>query len=309
MPQKKLLEYRTKWLARELTDIDEYLLFLATLHSTDLIHFRVPAVRTEQTPAIVANNLEALFKIVGRFNYISNPSVLFPQFVIGPETKDLANVRHWIEAWNDRYETFRAGKIRDVEDREDARREAALERLVKNPHRPPSSYAAKLADWAKSAGSFPKFTVTSPLHQNTKVSCADYWAEIIERAVRNSYIFEVPDNDLSELVEHCEQNIPIGTIYSYLLRRALQAATKRKSSFIDLGDADIASARQKYGILRPNASVEDANLQVMVQLAPTEEPMREHYPSKLAFLKAKVRYQMAVKYSTGSHQEHPEEQS
>lgn len=296
IPQRQLLEYRSKWMANQLTEIDSYLLFVAILKSTELVQFRTPVTRTAQTAAIVAKNMDALIKITHRINLILYPAStnIFPQYVISTDTRDLANVSYWISNWNDRYLEYRSGKVRDIQDRKDV----ALERLIKSSHRPPSSYSGTIAKWAAVAGDFPISNVSSPFKANTLVTLREYWIEIIERSIRNEYIFQVPDADLDELVEHCETNIDIGTIQSQLLFKFLRAAQKRKRDFIKLGDADIK--RSTYEILTSTDNVQDANIRAMLQMAPEAEPKPEAYPSRLAYLKAKMRWDMAKKFNDPS---------
>ena len=139
IPQKKLLSYTRKWAAGELTTTDSYLLFLAILASSELIQFRVPVSRNEQTNSIVANNMESLVKITAKLNAVTNPNVTFPHYVVSPETKYLTNVNHWISNWEDAYKEFQDGYSRQEDSRKLITREAALERMIKNPQLPISA--------------------------------------------------------------------------------------------------------------------------------------------------------------------------
>lgn len=295
IPQKKLLPYISKWAAGELTPTDNYLLFLALLNSSDLIEFRVPAVRANDTDSIIAQNMEHLAKVVSRINAVTNPAVVFPRYVISPETKSLHNVKHWIQNWNDCYQDFLDGYKRQESSRDLIVREAALERMIKNPHLPLSAYASKIAEWAAVAGQFPTYLTISPFN-NQKVSMSDYWKEIIQKISREESIFSVPQVDIEDLLEHCEQNISIGTIYSNALFKALRHAIDRQKNFLGLGDMDLFSGKGKYQILSEDDSTESANIKAMIESAPEEEPKLEAYPTRIAYLRAKLRWQMAKKY-------------
>jgi len=299
LPQKKLLSYLGKWSASELTPTDSYLLFLSILNSSDLVEFRVPAFRTELTNSIVAQNMEALAKIVSRLNTVTNPSVIFPHMAVTPDTKTLTQVSGWIESWQDSYQEYQEGSFREYDHRKLLSREAALERLIKNPHLPVSAYASKIADWAAVAGDFPEHTKLNPLTQ-TKMPCSEYWKQIIQRCSREESIFAVPQNDIAYLLEYCETNIPIGTIYSNALFKVLRHAIQRQKNFLGFGDADIGTpgAKGTYTILGTSDTTEKANMQAMIDSAPDHEPSAGEYPNKLAFLKAKLRWQMAVKHGS-----------
>lgn len=300
MPQKRLLSNLGKWASSGLTPTDSYLLFLAILRSTDLVNFRVPAIRTEHTDAVIAQNMEALCRTVIKLNSVANPAVCFPHYVISPDTRTLDNVRYWIENWQDSYEGFVAGRIKDIEDREEWRklnlREAALQRLIKNPHRPIASYAGQIADWASIAGTFPATgTVQSPF-SSQQITISDYWKNLIELCASETKLFSIPRDDLQELLEHCEEHIPAGSIYSNALFKIIRHAMDRQKSFLGLGDLDIT--RSTYEILTSTDNVEEANMRASIQAAPVEEPRIEQYATKFEFMRAKLRFQMARKYGT-----------
>lgn len=293
LPQKRLLSYLAKWSANELTPTDSYLLFLALLKSSDLVEFRVPAFRSNQTDAIVANNMEYLAKTVVKLNTVANPAVVFPHYVISPDTKLLINVHYWIENWHQCYQQFLDGYRSVHAEQKLVRREHALERLIKNPHKPISAYANDIAEWAALAGSFPTFLTQSPFN-SFSIPCTDYWKEIIRRCTRNDMIFSVPKKDIEELLEHCEEHIPVGSIQSHALFKVLRNAVEKQRNFLGIGEIDVRSG---YTILDGNTSdVEAANITGLIQAAPLEEPKPEQYPNKFKYLQAKLRWQMAQKY-------------
>lgn len=293
LPQKALLPYLRKWGASELTPVDSYLLFLALLKSSDLVDFRTPVYRSDKTDSIIYNNMEFLARTVIKLNAVSNPAVCFPSYVITPDTRFLTNVHHWIENWHDEYVDFTNGRKKDYDDRKLARRESALERLIKNPHRTISSYARELAEWSAIAGSFPTFMTSSPWNRTT-ISCSDYWKEIIVRCSRNELLYSIPEKDLRELLDHCEENVPAGSIHSHALFQVLRKALEKQKNFLGLGDMDI---RTNYEILSETDDVESANIKAMIASAPLEQPRIEQYPSKFQYLKAKLRWDMSVKFA------------
>ena len=302
LPQKKLLSYLGKWGANELTPTDSYLLFLALLNSSELVQFRVPAIRTKETESIIALNMENLAKTVLTLNVTQNPSIYFPSYVITPDTKDLHNVQYWIQNWKDSYQEFKESKSKGLDDRDAWKkldhRQSALERLIKNPHRAISSYSNQLADWAIIAGKFPQSNTISRIN-NQPCTIADYWKQIIIKASTDEGLFSLNHNDLEELIEHCETEIPIGTIYSNALFKVLRHAKEKHKNFLGLGDL----TETTYEILNSSDSVEDANIRAIIQAAPENMPKLEDYPNKLAYMKAKLRYDMSRKYAKRSVQD------
>ena len=293
IPQKRLLPYINKYHAKQLTDTDSYLLFLALLNSTELVEWRVPAMRTLETNSLIANNLEALVKIVGKMNIIQTPSVQFARFAITPDTKGLENIKHWLGVWQQCIQDFYDGNKRHAEINAMHNRELALERMIKNPMRKPESYAGMLAAWAEEAGSFPKFITTLP--NGTTIPCSEYWKGIIVACHNQERIFAIPVLDLKELIEHCEENIEHGTIYAHSLMHTLRTGFAKQQSYLGLGDIDISGG---YRILDSDSSVQDANLAAMIDNAPQHEPALSEYPNRIAFLRAKMRWQLAQESRT-----------
>lgn len=293
LPQKRLLSYTGKWATGELTRIDSYLLFLALLNSSEQVEFRVPVFRNEHTDRLIALNMESLVRTVIKLNTVRNPAVTFPRFAITPETRYLTNVHHWIECWNDSYQSFLDGYRSAHESRKLITRESALQRMIKNPHKSIREYAHQLAEWAETAGEFPTFLTKSPW-SSLSIPCNEYWKAIISRAARDEYLTSVSSVDLQELLDHCEDKIPVGSIYSHELFKLLRRALEKQKNYLGFGETDL---RSTYAILDDPQDVEAANMKAMIDSAPTEEPRLEQYPNKFKYLQAKLRWDMARKYA------------
>lgn len=298
LPQKKLISYLRKWSAQELTPTDSYLLFLAVLKSTDLVDFRLPAIRSERTDSIIAQNMERLMNIVIRINTVSNPGTCFPHFVISAETRNLDNIKYWIQNWNDSYDDFQSGRANDYDTRKLVQREAALERMIKNPYKPEQETAYGISEWAAAAGEFPVFETINRFNER-KMPLADYWKQIIVHAANPEKVFSINRQDLEELIEHCETNIDYGSIFSSALYKILRKALEKQKNFLGLGDLNFG--RPSYMILSSTDNVEDANIRVMIDSAPLIEPSRasfENTPAgKFAYMKAKMQFDMAKKHN------------
>jgi len=296
LPQKRLLSYTKRWGASELTNTDSYLLFLSLLYSSEQVEFRVPVFRTDKTDAIVANNMEFLVRTVIKINTVVNPAVVFPTFVISSDTRNLENVFHWIECWNDSYQDFLDGYKSAHDSSKLIKREAALQRMIKNPHKAVSEYAGQLADWAATAGNFPSFLMKSPV-SGLPIPLGEYWKSIIHKATRNEYLYSIPAKDLKELLDHCEDHIPYGSIYSSTLFKVLRSASEKQNNFLGIGSDDLKST---YAILEESSTAEAANLKALVDSAPEERPKQEQYATKFEFLRAKLRWDMAQKFKPGT---------
>jgi hypothetical protein len=290
VPQKKLLSYLSKWAGSELTPTDSYLLFLALLKSSESVEFRVPVYRHELTASIVAKNMESLATTVIKLNAVANPSVIFPHFAITPETKGLLNIHHWIEAWQDAWKDFQEGNKKYDVSRRLVRREAALEKLIKNPHKTQESYAKSLAEWASEAGTFP---TSKTLVGDKQVPLSEYWKQIIVSCSTDIGIYSIPLQDIRELLFHCESEVPIGTIFSHKLFHTLRKAIDKQANFLGIDRGERFNHSTTFEILDDSDTIETANISAILQKAPTEEPKQGSYPTKLTYLRAKLAWQMS----------------
>lgn len=286
LSQKKLLSFVPKWAAGELNEIDSYLLFLSLLNSTGQCEFRSAAKPIASTSSIIANNMEDLVQLVGSINLITHPEEVFSRIAISPENSTLENCHYWIANWETQLEDFKEGYQSYYLRQDLNRREEALEKLIKSPHKE-IQLATQIANWASIAGEFPTFAVQT---QFGNMDCAEYWKLIIRKCINAESIFAIPLADLDELIEHCEDKIQHGSIYAHTLMEILRSGRTKNKNFLGLGDWDISQSSISYMIVRSEDSVESANMDLLVKTAPTAEPKITDYPTRFEYLKAKSRY-------------------
>lgn len=294
IPQKKLFQFIRKWGNAELTTHDSYLLFLALLNSTDKVDFRIPASYLgSATDSIVANNMEQLVRAISYANTIVHPAFDLPGIAITPETCNLTNAREWIKDWIACYHSFQSGEIAERESQIILRRESLLQTFIKDVNKPISHYAKIIADWAADAADFPLFPVVI---EGRATSCREYWKTIIIKCCKSESIFSILTNDLDELISHCEENIDHGSIYAHTLMQLLRAGKQRQFNYLGLGDVDLSNSFTPYRILEDDTSVEMAAKLAMIDSAPAEKPIEGNYPSRIAFLRAKIKWEMKCDY-------------
>ena len=292
----KLLSLASQWSMGELPPTESYLLYLALLNSTGLLEWRTPAQYTPKTNAIIANNMEQLIHIVGKIDVIKHPSFVLPHFVIATDTATLDNSYNWIQLWNQNYNDWIEQVKSRYNDQELQQRELALNKLLKTSHRKIEDYPKILAAWARVAADFPTFSVTI---MGKKQELADYWETIIIKCSREDQLFNINRNDLEELITHCnDELVTDASLNSIALMRYLRKALQTHDNFLGLGDIDLASQEgTAYRILKPTESAEDANIQNMIDTAPTSKPEKSQYPNLLAYIKAMGRWTVAQNYS------------
>jgi hypothetical protein len=305
VPAPRLLKLTERWLEQELTDTEDYLLYLALFNSTGLMEFRSPASICADTPSIIAHHMHHLTDIVeiilNHGEERSQQLFHLPTFVITPDTKCLEDSGEWIKIWRQCYADY-ANKYRTSTALEKlSRKETILERLIKDKTKDISQYAHQLANWAAQAGKFPEFAagLDTSILGGRQMTLSQYWQHIIKCCAKTEAIWEIPDEDLNELIEHCEENIEHGSIYSHTLMALLRAGAERKKNFLDLGDIDLGAGGITFRILDADTSIEDANKLALIDSAPIAQPIESQYPNKLAYIKAKMNWKLKQDYERG----------
>jgi len=291
VPLPRLWKVFPKWQAGELTKTDSFLLFLAYMKATELVEFRCHVWQRPDTDRIIANNMENLYHTIGNIIQIKHPKFSVPRIVISPETRDLGNVRYWIQTWQQCYEDFCNG-LKDVDLRARlVRKEAMLERLIKNPSLKPSRYAKTLASWAAEAAEFPDFSIGIDSESGEDITLSEYWQEIIVKCHTDTNIVSVPEKDLQELITHCEENLDAGSIQAHHLFQTIRNGFKTLTDFFSVGSPTFMILDDGTG--NTINSVEKTNLQMLIDSAPAVEPKRTEYVNEFQFIKAKMKWNLA----------------
>lgn len=292
LPQQKYLGLISKYNMGELPNqIDQYLLYLGLFESTGLVEFRLPAsFDSQKTPQIIANNINDLCSVVFKIAAIKTPAFQCPKFVISQDTKTLENSHHWISAWEQSIKSFLDGNKRQRIQEELHSIEERIYKHILNPNVKPQKYATSLAIWAARAANFPEFGVNTDFGY---MSLSQYWQLIIRKCVSDRAMFDIPSEDIEELIDHCESNLELGTMYSHSLLNLLRDGRERHVSYLGLGSLDL-DTDTPYQILDEAAtnSVEVAAIVAAIKTTPKSEPQREHYPSEFEYQKARIKFQI-----------------
>ncbi len=314
VPKKSLLSLAGQWQIGKLSPTESYLLYLSLFNSTDHLIWRAPACYTPRTAQIIANNMENLLRIVAKIDLIKHPAFVLPVFAISHDTADLTNSYHWIEAWNDNYTDWYEGmresdkleELKQVTEKLNTRGQS-LESLIKTNFTKPELLAKMLADWAEVAGSFElsdpakgKPSIPNPhatSGSKSKLSLAEYWKGIIRDSVNEDRIWIYPENDIIELIDHCEDEIDHGSIYAHALMKTLRNGLRKHKEYLGFGDIDLAGRKTTFRVLNPEDSAEDANMISIIASAPDMEPKRSNYPSSFKYLVAKLKWEAKNRHS------------
>ena len=280
IPQKKLISVGVSRWPAQLGEVDSYLLYLALFNSTGNVTFRSPARYTDKTKSIIATNLPQLLLTIGRLNVINSAIADIPNIVITADTADLYNSDEWIKIWNSAIDDYISGAAAERMRRNTQIREEAIMRILRSNGKE-TTLAAKLAEWAADAASFPAFQVKT-MYGDMKLS--EYWKIIIRKAVSAEAIFQIPEGDIKELIEHLEENLDHGTPIACSLMEIVRTGLERNRNF--LGE------ETSFVLMRPDDPVMKSNLELLIKNAPEEEPRREQFQKHFDYLKARARWEL-----------------
>lgn len=292
----KLQSYVHDYFQNHLSEEESYLLYLAFWNQTGLVEFYTPAKLCTKTAGIIARNLDNIVSISRNLQHIT---LDLPRIRIDHETSDLENSPDWIDAWESCFKDHKEHYKTATALERLTRKETTLERYIKDPSKDIVTYAHQLALWASDAGDFPQYDagLDKSILGGAKMTLAAYWRHIIKACCKVESIWEVEQKDLEELIEHCEDHIPHGSIYAQELMSLLRSGQQKKKNYMDVGDVDVGLNGTVFRILKGDASVEDAAKIALIDSAPKEKPVESHYPNKLAYLKAKMNYNLAQDYA------------
>ena len=279
---KQLLSRTGDWAAGKLNEQERKIMFLSLLHHTELVEFRVTAAPAD---SVVQQNMENLIRFVGWMTGIQNPRLSLPRFVVSQETREMGNVRYWLQAWWDARKAFEDGYVTTGQLARLRNREVALQRMIKNAAKKTEDYAGMLGAWACDATS---------VDEKTK----EYWLDLFR--LKGVAIYNARTVDLEEMLEHLEENLEHGSIYAATALKHVRSLLGRNKAGLTfgLGMDDDDSLDPSDAVDNPYRIVEDDvetyNKEVIAATAPVDEPVAKNYPSKLAYLRAKAAWQLAV---------------
>ena len=287
-PLDTLLSRTANWSNGELTVVEQYVLFVALLKSTELVKFNVPI---QPRRDVVSRNMERLIKCAAWIGFIRTKTYL-PSYVINPENSHLPNLHMWLESLEDAKEAYKNNywSITQLERLE--ARNNALERMIKSPNRNEHRFTGVLADWALTA---------SKADVKLDKERLEYWRAIIR--ARGNELASIPLDDIRDVLDYMELNLDSykSGIFAreaiFHLRKLV--AKKESGDFFGIGfdydnyQVDLEDALENPFKLLPSDSPQHRHIKQISAEAPTEEPKRDDYATSFEYLKAKAKYNIA----------------
>lgn len=294
MPYAELHSLYTEHTKGILSSNDSYLLFIAFLHSSGKIRWRVPAAlnpNDSRTKKLVENNLAQLITVLEKTAIIRHPGFNQPRFAVTVENNHLNEIPNWIEAWEANLYAFKKG-LRDEHEYEKLKKvENKLEKLILSGE-DPQKYSYVIANWADKAAEFP----------------ADK-KELYKKTIRECFspikMFNTPLPLLKEIKSFCENNIDIGSIHAHTLFSVIRKGIFQHTDY--LGGSALALG---YTITPASSDIgggsiadkecikkQEAITASIIKNAPEKEPLEKDFKNKLDFVKKKLAWRVAVNHT------------
>lgn len=210
-------------------------------------------------------NLESLTKIGYQAARLkSRPNL--PTLHISPETRDLSNLDGWINSIESCLIELKQAAIEQANQailsRLSRTEDLIISRIQSALHRGSAQTARLISSWAMEVGNIPDLPFYLP--SGDSIPIRDYWTNLITLAVSNNDLEilkkRIDSQDLHDLIDHMESNLPLGTIPATFLLRVLRETKEMIESF------------------RPT---------LFTPLSGTE-PRREQFESNIEFIRAKL---------------------
>jgi len=275
----------------QLSSIDSYLLFCAFLHATGQVDWQAPATcipGDARTKRLIGNNLAQLISVYEKTAIIKHPSFKQPSFVVSYDNGSLEQVHNWILAWHENLVQFNVSRATYAQQRDLARIEADLEAKLAAGI-PLEKLPAIVANWASQTAEFP-------------LAKDESYQRVIRSCFNSTKMFNTPLPLIKEVQEYCFANIEPGSIHFHTLCEILKQGASRHLDYLGgsslalgytLLDTASQSGEQRAGNLKTAAE-----LTTIASKAPLEAPVQGDYPSKLAYLKARLAYRVASTITT-----------
>jgi len=294
---KRLTGLIPRYLDGSLSSTDTRLLFLSLLHSTGLVTFKTAAIPED---SIIEKNILSLASLATFIYTQDDVHSIFPSFIITRENASLEHISSLLKTWSETKDAINAGLRRIGEERE-SNRERAMERLARASSKDLTTYAKRLADWADKAASFPTFLVSreDALGGIETIPCNLLWKEIIITCgEKNLNVWKINKGDLQDILDHLEDNLELGTLYSNALFKLLERTIDKQDNFLGI---DLSAPYEILsGAPSENATaaqkIEDNAILSMIEDAPKTEPVRADYVSYVSYLRDLGKWKTAQKF-------------
>lgn len=281
-----------------------YLLGLAIFNKLNP-RWVAPVVKSTAIKTIIPN-LERMIGLI--FNIDSSNRRKFPDFVIDKTNNDFSLLPTWLDVIDDIFTELKSN-ARDLSlATKVIRTEAILQRYINSGFsRHKTRIANTLAEWADLTCEFP----TSPFYpivndESSKTTTALYWKEIIRLCFKEDHIgilqTKIDIQDFQDMHDYIEFNLPHGSTHAQILMSKLRKAKAVLEEFHAPARPRIVYEDKSTPLISKIMELDTEGVANALEIAkdnsfysnPGPMPKQKNFKSVSEFLKAKLKWQVAM---------------
>lgn len=240
---KKIPAILSLWQAQKLSEPETHLLFCRLLLDTEHVSFSCPLFLTEELLQVENAQMESLAKLTYSGSF-QKENISLPAFLVSKQNQDISEL---VSIWEEELESY---KISAMIARQQHEIRAMLTRVQRAFANPLVKGRKKIiTSWMLKCCTLPEFPITHPVSLQ-RVSCKDYWIELLHKAIDGDPMLPYPEKDIAEFKEHLEENLALNYAQEFSLLEELRGAIHRKQnyfgySFVDADDRSFAIEKVK----------------------------------------------------------------
>jgi hypothetical protein len=269
---------------------EKRLIYLATLHCTYLVEFQYPACPSLATMESTFYKLIFIAQWVHFAEYKLARIVSFPQYIVRKDNQKLENIRSWLDAIDD----LRQKVIRKELDRDKnamlLARDVEIKRELGDAVLFNKAFTPKLAKWALELCDI---TVRHPDFNK--------WMKIMCIPLNEAFIYNMEDLlELQELLQLNMPNVEDNPQAISVMHQMSQLIKENRKGFTEFSMFDDNKAEVKdfefieedtSDLDNPKRTVHKIN-QHLIDI-PETKPEARDYPTKVAYLRAQAKWDLA----------------
>lgn len=287
---KKSLLFTKDWIHRfsHSTNIEEKrLIYLAHLNTTRLVEFKHYAEPTLQTMEATFYRLQFIASWLNFAEHHLARVVSFPQYVVTFETRHLENIRSWLDAIEEiKGKLHRNDLLRDKNAMLLAH-ELEIKKELGIANSLGRSFTPQLARWALEVC---EITKTHPDYSK--------WMKILCTPLNEAWIYKMEDlEEVQELLQmglpNVEEN-PQAISVMHQMNQLIRECRRGFTEFSMLDDPETNEVKDFEFISEDAETGEKKTHKINQHLVnvPANMPIAKDYPTKLAYLQAKARWDL-----------------
>jgi hypothetical protein len=266
--------------------IEKKLIFLGVLNATYLVDFQYPASPSLSTIESSFGNAMFLAQWISFAEWKLAKIVAFPQYIIRKDNADLGNIKSWLAAIDEIREKVNRKELERDKNAALLQREMEIKRELGEANFYGRAFTPRLAKWAL------ELCDITARHNNYSK-----WMKILCSPLTDAWIYKMEDLlEIQEILQiglpNLEENpqaISVMHQMSELIRECRRGFTQISSIFDD--DPQTTD----FEIIEENEEGVSRKIPINQHLhnVPTDAPQLKNYASKVDYLVAKAKYDLA----------------